>query len=286
MTIAALLTCHNRREKTLECLESLFSQSIPPGGQLTVYLTDDGSRDGTSDAVRERFPKVRLLSGDGSLYWNGGMRLAFGEALKSKYDYYLWLNDDTLLDSGALETLLCTHAELSTRAEADAIVVGSTRSPVDGLPTYGGVVRPSWWRRTRFSLVAPGEEPAECETMNGNCVLIPHTVAAEAGNLDEAFAHGMGDFDYGLRARACGFEVWIMPGIAGVCSKNPLLGTFYDGSLSLRDRWKHMHSSKGLPPADWRVFCRRHAGLFWPLFFLWPYVRRLLLPPIFKIFGV
>ena len=43
----------------------------------------------------ERHPDVRLLRGNGQLYWNGGMRRAFGEAMAADYDYYLWMNDDT-----------------------------------------------------------------------------------------------------------------------------------------------------------------------------------------------
>jgi GT2 family glycosyltransferase len=273
MNIAALLTCHNRKEQTLACLRALFSQELRPECRLVVYLTDDGSCDGTAVAVRERFPEVCLLAGDGTLFWNGGMRLAFGAALKGNYDYYLWLNDDTLLDSGVVAALLRTHTEVLTKSGAEAIVVGSTRSPQDGSPTYGGVVRRSRLRRTRFSLVEPAAVPVKCETMNGNCVLVPHAVAARVGILDRAFVHGMGDFDYGLRACAAGFAVWVMPGFVGVCEKNALTGTFYDDSLPLAERWRKMCSPKGLSPSEWRVFCKRHAGLLWPVFFFWPYLR-------------
>jgi GT2 family glycosyltransferase len=275
-----MMTSHNRREKTLACLGELFTQELPAGCRLEVYLTDDRSTDGTAVAVGERFPGVRILAGDGSLFWNGGMRLAFGEALKGNHDYYLWLNDDTLLDPGAIASLLRTHAEVSGRAGAGVIVVGTTRLPHDGRPTYGGVVRQSRLRRTHFSLVEPAAAPVECETMNGNCVLIPLAVATGVGNLDTAFVHSMGDFDYGLRACAEGFSVWVMPGFVGVCEKNPVVGTFCDGALSLRERWRHMRSSKGLPPAEWRVFCKRHSGLAWPLYFLWPYLRVLFRRPV------
>ena len=42
--IAAILTCHNRKEKTLACLHSLFSII----STIDVFLVDDGSTDGTS----------------------------------------------------------------------------------------------------------------------------------------------------------------------------------------------------------------------------------------------
>lgn len=75
--IAIILTVFNRKAKTLRCMsqiqEALDKQAIP--FQLHVYLTDDGSTDGTADALAEQnytFP-LTILKGTGSLYWNGGM---------------------------------------------------------------------------------------------------------------------------------------------------------------------------------------------------------------------
>ena len=58
---------------------------------------DDASTDGTSDAVRQTYPQVKIFSGDGNLFWNGGMWGVFSEAMKDEPDYYLWLNDDTII---------------------------------------------------------------------------------------------------------------------------------------------------------------------------------------------
>ena len=68
--IAALLTSFNRKKKTLDCLAELHRQVLPEDLDLTVFLTDDASPDGTAEAVREAFPEVVLLRGDGNLYWD------------------------------------------------------------------------------------------------------------------------------------------------------------------------------------------------------------------------
>jgi GT2 family glycosyltransferase len=107
-SIAVLMTCHNRKLKTLVTLESLFKQTLTSEIALSVYLVDDGSTDGTSEGVQQKYPQVKLFSGDGNLFWNGGMRIAFSEAMKDEPDYYLWLNDDTVLAPEALNTLLTT----------------------------------------------------------------------------------------------------------------------------------------------------------------------------------
>jgi len=106
ISIAVLLTCYNRKEKTISCLDALFKNIIPDGCSLNVFLVDDGSTDGTEDAVRNAYPQINIIKGDGSLFWNGGMRVAFEAAIKNGFDYYLWLNDDTMLNKGAVSNML------------------------------------------------------------------------------------------------------------------------------------------------------------------------------------
>ena len=70
------MTVHNRKAKTVRCLHSLQDTWLPYREQfgVEVFLTDDGCTDGTADAVSRLtldFP-VRILPGDGSLFWNGG----------------------------------------------------------------------------------------------------------------------------------------------------------------------------------------------------------------------
>lgn len=271
--IAVLITCHNRKAKTLACLDALFQNTLSDGYSLEVFLVDDGSTDGTEQAVRERYPRVNIIKGDGNLFWNGGMRVAFDAALAKSFDCYLWLNDDTLLYPTALQSLLSTSKQLTNSANKGMIVVGSTQDETSGQLSYGGVVRPSKWKLTAFKLIAPGDAPVECETMNGNCVLIPHEVARVIGGMEPRFAHAMGDLDYGLRAGYAGFSVWVMPGYVGTCSNNPATGSFNDASLSVSVRLKKILSPKGVPLNSWRVFTQRHAGMLWPIYWLWPYVK-------------
>jgi GT2 family glycosyltransferase len=271
-TIAVLLTSYNRRAHTLKCLESLHATAIPGIG-VNIYLVDDASRDGTAEAVAAAYPNVEITIGSGDLFWGGGMRLAFNRAVQAHPDFLLWLNDDVVLDSNALERLLAAYATLGAQRQPLSIVVGSTRDPQTGGTTYGGVQRTSRWRRMAFSIVEPTDTPQPCETMTGNIVLIPRSVYSVVGNIDERFTHAMGDFDYGLRACSAGCQVFVAPGHFGMCRLNPREGTFRDTTLSRRERLRRAHLMKGLPPAEWATMCRRHAGPLWPAFAISPYVR-------------
>jgi GT2 family glycosyltransferase len=269
MRVAAVMAAYNRRDLTLACLRSLRAQQIP-GVALDVFVLDDASSDGTSEAIAEQFPEVTLLHGDGQLYWNGGMRRAFGTAIAGDYDFYLWMNDDTVLGDRGLAVLVETAGQLGERGDEAVIVTGSTRNPDTGELTYGGVVHPHRWRPLKSELVLPGDGPRPCDTMNGNATLVSRTVVQRIGNIDPAFVHQMGDFDYGLRARAAGCSVWVAPGTVGTCRSDPERGT---DERPLGDQLRRLWSLKQLKPGPWAVYTRRWAGKLWPMYWLSPYVR-------------
>jgi GT2 family glycosyltransferase len=275
LTLAAIMTCHNRRDTTIGCLENLFKQQGLSGQlKITCFLTDDGCNDGTSDEIRRTYQCVTILSGNGSLYWNGGMRLAWAQAMRHEHDFYLWLNDDTLLFPNAVQRLLETYHFLSAQGSECHIVAGAVKDATTNEHSYGGVVRSSRWHPFKYKLVTPAAaEPNRCDTVNGNLVLVPKAVVRKVGNLEPAFTHGMGDFDYALRATRQGCEIWVAPGFMGTCSKNSAINTWVDPQLSIRERWRKAQHPKGLPTYEWKVFSQRYGGRVWPLFWIMPYIK-------------
>lgn len=280
--LAVLMTCHNRRENTLKCLKALFLNAIPEDLHFKVFLVDDGSNDGTAEVVSEQFPGVVLVRADGTLYWNGGMRVAFGAALEMDFDFYLWLNDDTFLFSNALSGLLMSYEFLPKDCRDTAILSGTTIDPMTKASTYGGQKWNSTWKGLDFRFVEPGEQPIECDTMNGNCVLIPRNVAQRVGNLEKEFIHSMGDIDYGLRAKSLGCSIWVSAGFVGECTENPRADSYYDRALSRKVRLHKMLHPKGLPIRQWKLMTKRHLGVFWFVYWLLPYARAIFLPQVRK----
>ncbi len=271
-TIAVLLTVHNRKAYTLKCLADVRMQRLPADVSITVYLVDDGCTDGTAQAVTHEFPHVKIIAGMGELYWNGGMRLAFSTAERDDPDFFLLLNDDTGLGADAVSRLLGTWAALRERGREDAIVVGSTRDPASGAATYGGQRRVGRWA-PGFALVHPGTTPKRCDTMNGNCVLIPRSVARKLGNLSPDFTHAFGDIDYGLRAQRAGCSCWIAPGFVGTCVLNTNRGSFVDETLPVLERWRKMLGPKGASLREWKAFTYAHCGPLWQIYWLGTYAK-------------
>jgi GT2 family glycosyltransferase len=286
--IAVLLTSHNRAEKTLAALQHVFEQHWLHSAALTVYLVDDGCTDGTPARVSARFPAVRIIAGSGELFWAGGMALAFATALRQGHEFYLWLNDDTMIFSDALARLLRTYTLLrQQRGASDHIVVGATRDPETGQLTSSGL-RSTPFRPLHFSRIAPSDTPQPCTTFQGNCVLIPAAVAEDVGSIDESFRHYLGDIDYGLRAAQKRHEIWLAPHFAGSCASDLRAPFTAEGRNALGTAISRLRHPKGLNLAngtlysfsEWAHFAARHGGPLWVIHFLSPYRRlvRLLLP--------
>jgi GT2 family glycosyltransferase len=266
--LIALLTSHNRRELTLACLDRLFAQR---GRKIHVeaVLLDAGSTDGTADAVEAAFESTTVLRGTADTFWARGMHLAFGHATGAAggADFYLWLNDDTLLDEDALARLIACHDEVASDPSRPALVAGVTRDPWSGAVTYGGVRREEGGPPLRFVKVLRAmSNPIRVDTINGNCVLVSDAVVQRIGLIDPTFFHALADFDYGLRAAAAGCEVWIAPGTVGLCRDHTLPDS----------RWARIRSlgnPRRMRVRDWYIFARRWGGPRWYRYLPSPFLR-------------
>lgn len=271
-TIAVLLTVHNRKAKTLSCLNSLFNAERPKGVQIEVYLTNDGCTDGTPEVVKEQFPQVKIIEGDGSLFWNRGMYKAWKVASETKdYDYYLWLNDDVVLFDNAFTMLM----DCINQKGSNAIYVGSTCSAVDNnITTYGG--------RKGSRVIPVNGEILEVECFNGNFVLVPRSVFKEVGLLDYRLQHSMGDVEYGYRAGKRSIKSYILPAHIGVCERHEQPKLWTDPRVNFAKRWKNLHSPAGLPPTQYYYYNLKYRGVVNAFYLFAMLYIRVLFPYLWK----
>lgn len=264
MKILGLATCYNRKEKTLYALQRLVDGN--KAIEFHFIIADDNSSDGTKKAL-EQLDNVQILSGNGSLFYSGGMRLAIGEALKAneEYDYCMLFNDDVAFFDGAIEIL--------SHKSNQCIWVGPTCDE-QGKLSYGGVIKKSLIRPKTEIVMASSKDGLKCHTFNANCVLIPWIIFRRIGNMDVAYSHSLGDFDYGFHASKIGVEIRVSDTYVGKCCDNPASGSWRDKTLPRKKRLKLKESPKGLPRREWFHYLRKNysicTALVWSLI---PYVK-------------
>jgi GT2 family glycosyltransferase len=262
MKIAILLACYNRKQKTLDCLNSIAGQQLDPNTQVEIYLTDDGSSDGTSEAVKKQYPHVHLFTGTGKLFWAGGMRYTWKKALVSNADYYLLLNDDTVLMENALQVLL-KHAKYTTKP---SICIGSTVDLSTGKTSYGGSKLTSRNQWKSVLMQAPSQF-SPCDFGNANIMLVAKEIVEKIGVLSEQYTHALADYDYSLKAKKAGYDIFVAPGFLGSCiddhGKN-----WKSKNTRLKERIEYLMSPKGLAYKEYLLFIRQHFPLSYPSAFV------------------
>jgi len=247
------MTCFNRKDKTLACLNSLYTNKISKEISIKVYLVDDGSIDGTTEAVTNHFPEVKIIQGNGNLYWAGGTRLAWSNASNGNYDYYVWLNNDVILLENALQILINSSKSCTNRS----VICASMKSEYDDNITYGGR------KLNANKCMIPNGKLQECDIINGNLVLIPKAIFETIGNMDQKFHHAIGDHDYGLRAIKAGYKCHVAPEILGICNFNPLPPKWCLKEIPLRERVKNLYSPLGYAdPLVYFYYINKHFGLY------------------------
>ncbi|MDO3693629.1 glycosyltransferase family 2 protein [Wenyingzhuangia sp. chi5] len=244
--IAVLLTCFNRKQITLRCLNHFFQLR----NDIDVFLVDDNSSDGTYSAIKEHFPQVNIIKGKGDLFWCRGMNIAWKHASeKNKYDFFLWLNDDVILYKDAFEEIL----KCSEIKEHKAIVSGVIENHDKNKIIYGGFDE-------NKNIIIPKGIMKSITFLNGNFVLIPRFVFEKIGFMDKVFHHDLGDVDYGLRAIKKGIQVMSTTKPIGSCGVNNICRVRLNNSTLLK-RFKRLYSPLGSNPNINFYYRKQHKGI-------------------------
>lgn len=294
--IAVILTVFNRKQKTVACLEHLFEavdvynrkNSTEMPLELSVFMTDDGCKDGTAEAVRQTLPKksIRILQADGNQFWAGGMRLAWQAAIDSgtKWDYYLLLNDDTVLYDNVFEELLKADEDGYKQKGRHGLSSGITCQPNSKKETtYGGFIF-TGKAKGRHVLAQPTGKPQSVDMTHANILLVHHEVVEEIGIFYHGFRHGAADEDYSLHANRKKFPIMVTANICGECVFD------HDTNIAEIDRLKNMTLSERKQYVnspthsdhDYLLFVRRNLPMRYPIAWLLRTIR-LYFPGIYKM---
>ena len=280
--VAVLMTCFNRKGKTIACLSSLEqSHSMAKSDiDIEIFLTDDGCTDGTSEAINKlnlKFP-IFIQKGDGQLFWNGGMIVAWKAALeRGGFDGYLWLNDDSIILPDFWNDLSVADEVSISQYGKRGIYVGSTRDMDDGSFTYGGFNFINKWT-LKDEFIHPNHKDFQpCQCAHGNITYISQDVVDKMGIFYDGYIHGAGDHDYTYRAYKKGFPILIMPNYAGECENDHLKKEINVSEMTLKQRWAYFEHPLGLNMHNTLLFQKRNFPYRYP-FVLFMMVGKLFFP--------
>ncbi len=223
LDVSVVVVSYETRDLTLAALASLRETApAPEEPSHEVLVVDNASRDGSADAIAERFPEVRLLRQDRNLGFARANNLAAQEA---RGRLLVLLNPDTLVLPGALAALVRFADE-----HPEAGIVGGRTLFEDGtLNPTSCWARPTLWsvfclgtglsalfRRSRlFDPESMGPWPRDVarrvDIVSGCWMLVRRDLWGALGGFDEDFTMYGEDFDLCLRAEAAGASCWITP---------------------------------------------------------------------------
>lgn len=271
INIATILTCHNRKQKTIASLRSVFNAQEFYNSlgkeklELELFITDDGCTDGTSEAIQSEFhdKKIKIVKGSGNLFWAGGMRLAWKEAFQnngSNWAFYLLLNDDTIVMNNVFEELLNTHSYSLTSFGLPGIYSGITCDFKDtNIITYSGD-RFNSAAKGKWTRLGPTGTPQIADQTNANILLVSSQVVDSIGTFHDGYIHSCADYDYCMEAKRHGFTTLITGNVCGYCEYDHIS----DGeetrkliNMPLLERIKYVHAPTHSDD-DYLLFVKRN----------------------------
>ena len=218
--VALVIPVYNRRDTTLQALKSL-TRIDNDGLDVRVYIVDDGSTDGTSDAIREQYPDTRLIQGDGTLHYAAGTNRGITAALEWDPDYIVTMNDDAVFHEQFLQRLVSTARRNPRSIVGALLLLWDEPHKVFQVGQVWDTWKGGWIIPDDLTAFNVPENEFEVECIVGNCVLFPTEAIRENGLMDEkTFPHGWGDAQYLMRMRKAGWRLLIQPKSYVWCEPN------------------------------------------------------------------
>ncbi len=209
--VFVVLISWNRREDTLACLRSLDRVDWP---HLTVVVIDNGSSDGSANAISAEHPAVELVQNTRNLGFAEAANIGMRHALAMGADAVMLLNNDMVVEAGFLEPLLkAVEADPGVGAVCSQILFAD----LPDLVWYAGasvrIERGHHGRNTGYGgpPIAGATPPYRTDCACGGAMLIPREMLEIVGFLDASLFAYREDLDWSLRAREQGRHILVVP---------------------------------------------------------------------------
>jgi hypothetical protein len=219
--VSVVIVNYNTRDRVLRLLRALapgagavYSEGK---GKLELIVVDNASRDGSSAAIREEFPQVKLVAQSSNRGFAGGVNPGVAVATQP---LVLLLNSDaqTTLDSiSAAASYMASHVEVGILGPRILCVDESPQSSMWRDPSLKWLllsalglnkVKALNFERYHERVV---ENPVDVDCVCGAAFMVRRSLFEELGGLDEDFFMYFEETDFCVRARQRGFRVHHAP---------------------------------------------------------------------------
>jgi GT2 family glycosyltransferase len=219
--LSVIVVSWNTRGLLLDCLEGVERAlaALPPEIAAETWVVDNGSEDGSAEAVRKSFPDVQLIALPENLGYAAGNNAALQQA---RGRISLLLNTDVVLSAEAIERAL---AALDEHPEAGLLGVqllhpdGRKQNSVHAFPSLWTELIPRFALESLWPAHYPSKRllmasPAKVEAVLGAALFVRRELVAEVGLLDEGYFFFLEETDWCWRAAQAGWVVLHLPDVS------------------------------------------------------------------------
>lgn len=217
MQLSVIIISYNAKAHLKGCLQSLYDHTaVDP---FEIIVVDNASTDGSLAMLAREFPKVRTIASPDNIGFAGANNLAMREA---KSQFFLLLNNDALVTSGAVDTMLRLIQE-----KPDVGVLGPLLRNEDGSVqvSYGRMIslhaeaiqRVLTRGNTRGNplvrryIANRSKKEAYPDWVSGACMMLRADVVKSVGFFDDHFFMYSEEVDLCERIRRAGYRVYYTP---------------------------------------------------------------------------
>ena len=195
--VACVILNFNGIGDTLPCIDSVRKLE---GGPPHIIVVDNGSSDGSAEALDGLSPPITLIRSPENLGFGGGANLGIRRALALGVDYVWLLNNDTLVES-SLDPMV---AILEDDPKVGGVASTIFQMQEDSVEAYGGGSVNHWLGTTQ-----PYTEPTERPLDYLACAsaVIRSSVFEQVGLFDTVFFAYYEDIDLSLRMTSQGWTL-------------------------------------------------------------------------------
>jgi len=245
---------YNGREITLQSVASLLAMDYPA---FELVVVDNGSTDGSHEAVGERFPQVRRLRTEQNLGISGGLNLGLRLGIAEGFDYLLAMNNDIEVAPDLLAELVRV-AERSPRIGVVGPKCFFYYGDRDRIWSAGGVLRFRESVTGERGLGEPDRGQYDREEavdyVNGVAMLIRREALVAVGLWDPVYRVGVEDADFCVRAKRAGWQCWYAPRARLWHMVSPTTGGYVAGRTYRTGRSTAIFVRKFAGAAGWLTF--------------------------------